>query len=98
MAILLMDAASFCSRFGFARLPTIPQTSRSLHVLLADGDIWSFSMDERQRVATSIAEKAKGELPVELLAKFEDLVRRHDDARRSHGEAQANVSTCDIRS
>lgn len=92
LANVLRDPVSFCSRFGFAKLPTIPQTSRNLDVLLADGDIWSFSMDERQRIATAVTEKAKGEVPAELLARFGDLVRRHDNARQSHEEAQANVS------
>lgn len=88
----VQDGESFCSFFGFGTLPAIPQTDRDLDVLLADGDIWSFSMEERRRVAEFITAQAKADVDEESLALFEMLTRKHAEARRAHEEAVANVS------
>lgn len=89
---VVQDKAAFLEFFDMKALPRIPQTDRKLSVLLEDGDAWSFSLEERRRVAEFVMGKAKSELDEDMLATFVVLAKKHAEARKRYAEARDNVS------
>ena len=89
---VIQQKALFLEYFNLSSIPRIPMTDRKLDVLLTDGDVWSFSKEERQRVADSVSGQAKADIDEDSLALFESLAKRHEVARKQHAEARDNVS------
>lgn len=81
----------FLSFFGLKTLPSIPKTKRDVSTLLDDGDVWSFSREERRAVARLIEGEAKRCLDEESIAEFETLTALHETARTKFDEATDNV-------
>ncbi|KAF8070666.1 hypothetical protein FPV67DRAFT_1488261 [Lyophyllum atratum] len=48
----LQDPVEFFAAHGCAEIPKLPTGDRPLHVLLAGGDMWTFSLAERERLHT----------------------------------------------
>ena len=92
IAEVINDKEAFLESFNLGTMPMIPGTNRSLDILLADGDAWSFSAEERARVAEYVSANAKTDINEHSLAEFESLANRHECARKRHGEARDNVS------
>jgi hypothetical protein len=78
----LEDVHLFLHRFGMPQLPTIPQSDRSVEELLADGDVWLFSMKEREKIAKYVEKHAKQDLDQVLVAEFESLREDFQDCRQ----------------
>lgn len=81
----------FLTYFGLKTLPSIPKTQRDVSILLEDGDVWSFSREERRALSRMIEGEAKRCLDEESIAEFESLTALHEEARTKFEEATDNV-------
>ena len=89
---VIQEKALILDYFNLSSVPRIPMTDRELKVLLTDGDVWSFSAKERQRVAESVAGQAKADIDEDSIVLFESLAKRHEAARKQYAEARDIVS------
>ena len=87
----LEDRATFLSHFGMAELPKVPTTNRSIEELLDDGDAWRFSKGERVKLAIYLETHAKQDLDENLIAEFERLVEKFQEARQNMADVKDNV-------
>jgi hypothetical protein len=87
----MQDKSAFLEYFDFKVMPMVPQTVRPLDTLLTDGDAWSFSAEERGRLADHVKGKAKRELDEDMLVEFEVLAKKHEESRKRYAETRANV-------
>lgn len=87
------EIQGFLKIFLLAQVPSILRTDRKLDDLLESGDVWSFSLRERQRVADLIERQAKHKHDVESIENFEFQVDKLQDARRELAEIKDNVRT-----
>jgi hypothetical protein len=78
----LEDVQLFLHRFGMPQLPKIPQSDRSVEELLADGDVWLFSMKEREKIAKYVEKHAKQDLDQVLVAEFGSLREEFQECRQ----------------
>ncbi len=88
----LSDKTAFLKYFGYQTLPQVAKTDRNLEALYAEPDLWSFSFEERRRLAADVETKAKRELDSTALDVFESLARKHAEVRLRYSETQDNVS------
>lgn len=91
MMVIMQDKDAFLEHFQRRLVPKVPTTIRPLEVLLRDGDVWTFSAEERGRVAAYISSMAKKEIDEDVLRKFEILQKQHQEARKRYAEKQDMV-------
>ncbi|CAK9783071.1 unnamed protein product [Cutaneotrichosporon oleaginosum] len=85
----------FLKYFDLKELPSIPTTKRSIDELLLALDIgdsaWNFSLFERRQLVRELGSEAKASLDENSWLSFQQLARRHKEARNKLAEASDNV-------
>lgn len=85
------DIRVFFEHFGYAQIPLLPMTDRSLDVLLEMEVIWEMSHSERTRLHAFWSREVRVALQEERIMEFERLRKKHADVLQRYNEGKAEV-------
>ncbi|KDR70088.1 hypothetical protein GALMADRAFT_255486 [Galerina marginata CBS 339.88] len=81
------DMDAFFASLGFKETPSVPCTNRPLGELLENvGDVWTMSVNERQRIHRFWVDETRAELGQSYMTEFERLRKLHADKLREVNE------------
>jgi hypothetical protein len=92
----LQDPAAFFRAFGFDTTPALPLTDRPIHELLEDGNPWSCSLKERERLHQEWCSQVKISLDQRERDEFEALRKRHAEVLAVYQAGKNEVSFVQI--
>ncbi|KAG6845312.1 hypothetical protein H0H87_011162 [Tephrocybe sp. NHM501043] len=84
----LRDPAVFFAAQGCAEVPSVPVSNRPLETLLEDGNVWSFSVVERERLHVYWKERVRETIHQNNIHDFESLRGKYTQALQLYNEGK----------
>ena len=91
-----MDIRQFFAAFGCPDIPAVPVTSRPMHQLLGEDDVWSMSAIERQLLHKRWTDEVRVTSRETQTQEFRRLHEKHARAAQEYQEGQAEVCGQDV--
>jgi hypothetical protein len=86
------DPLAFFAAHSMNSIPEIPTTNRTLDDLLAEGQMWTLSIMERQKLDQSWRDSTRERMYQDHVLEFQDLREKHEQALKMFNEENNEVS------
>ncbi|KAF8639511.1 hypothetical protein AX17_001416 [Amanita inopinata Kibby_2008] len=87
----LNDPRAFFAAYSMDKVPDVPTGNRSLDILLAEGQMWTLSLKERQKMHQYWNGRARHEMHENCMGEYQVLREKHENLSKRRDEERDEI-------